>query len=158
MSTNRILFRRLNEDAKIPTKATMGAAGFDLYALEDTHIAGGSGMVKVPTGISVRLPEGTYGRIAIRSGLASEEHLCISGGVIDRDYKGEIKVLVFCVKTIDGGHTYWIKKGERFAQLVVEKIHDEAAECPLGEDYGADQSMIGGSSHEHAGFGSTGKY
>ncbi len=151
---NHVLFRRLNEAAKIPTKATNGAAGYDLYADEDVLVAGGMGTVKVRTGISVRLPPGTYGRIAMRSGLAREEHLCVSAGVIDRDYRGEIGVLVFCTKTADGGHSYWINKGERFAQLVIEKVYDGAA---TEEAASAVTSADSVTLCEHIGYGSTGK-
>jgi len=99
--TEIIQFKKLSEDAIIPTRGTTNSAGFDLYALEDTIIIGGGGNVLVPTGIAVQLPEGTYGRIAMRSGLAVRHHLSVSAGVIDLDYTGGLGVVVFCTKLFD---------------------------------------------------------
>jgi len=157
-----IQFKKLHQDAIIPTRATPYSAGFDLYALEDTHIDPLNGNTLVPTGIAVQLPENTYGRIAMRSGLAVKQHLTVSAGVIDVDYNGPIGVVVGCTKLVDvyifnGAHNveyvynrigYIIKKGERFAQLVVEKIcMANAIEVKeIKPRYG-----------RHEGFGSTGK-
>jgi len=96
-----ILFKKLHPDAIIPTRGTSASAGFDLYALEDTLIVGGAGNVLVPTGIAVELANGTYGRIAMRSGLAVKQHLGVSAGVIDIDYTGPIGVVVFSNKIFD---------------------------------------------------------
>lgn len=140
-------FKKLSPDATIPTRATERSAGYDLYALEERTIVGGEGFVLVPTGIAVRLPAETYARVAPRSGLAFKEHLTTGAGVIDRDYyPGSIGVLVACLKT---GHSYTIKKGERCAQLVIERICEESAvEIPADEVAAAST---------HTGFGSTGK-
>ncbi len=100
-TTDLIYFRKLYNDSIVPVRATPCAAAFDLYAYEDTIITGGAGNIMVSTGVAVQLPRGTYGRIAMRSGLAAREHLSVSAGVIDRDYTGEIKVLVFCSKVLD---------------------------------------------------------
>src|SRR6185295_317886 len=90
----------------------------------------------VSTGISVKIPSGYYGRIAMRSGLAKNQHLSVSAGVIDSDYRGAIGVLVYCTRFLTYSdaaqnydpvvlpHSYEIKAGERFAQLVIEKIHE----------------------------------
>jgi len=94
MSSEPVLFAKLHPDAIIPTRGTPVSAGFDLYALEDKLIVGGHGNILVPTGIAVKLPPNTYGRIAMRSGLALKQHLTVSAGVIDRDYVGPIGVLV----------------------------------------------------------------
>lgn len=93
-----IQFKKLHDDAIIPTKGTSHAAGYDLYALEETVIIGGAGNVLVPTGIAVQLPEGTYGRIAMRSGHAVKQHLNVSAGVIDQDYTGGLGVVVHCTR------------------------------------------------------------
>ena len=89
------LYVSLNsETAKIPTRATSGSAGLDTYASEGACIpAGGSGLVN--TGISIEMPAGVYARIAPRSGLAVKNRIAVGGGVIDPDYDGEIKVILF---------------------------------------------------------------
>lgn len=132
-------FKKLYPEAIIPTKGTTRAAGYDLYALEDRMIVGGQGSVLVPTGIAAKIPEDCYGRIAMRSGLAVREHLAVSAGVVDEDYyPGHVQVVVYCTKI---GHQVTIKKGDRFAQIIPEKIaHSEIS----GED-------------RKGGFGSTGQ-
>ena len=70
----------------------------------------------IRTGVAVKLPPGTYGRIAPRSGLAYNNDICVAAGVIDRDYyPREIGVLLYKVSS----HEYKIKKGDRIAQLIV---------------------------------------
>jgi dUTP pyrophosphatase len=82
-----------------------------LYALEDRTIIGGEGSVLIPTGISVKLTSGAYGRIAARSGLALKHHLAVNAGVIDEDYyPGHVQVVMYGTKI---GYTYTVKKGER---------------------------------------------
>lgn len=144
--TNYIKFRKLNDDAKIPTKGTNQSAGFDLYALEETKIVGGNGNYLVKTGVGCQLPYGTYGRIAMRSGLAVKQHLSVSAGVIDIDYEDKpLGVVVYCTKN---NHEYTIKKGEKFAQLVVEKMsYNKAIEV----------KSINKRFETHQGWGSTGK-
>jgi len=153
-----VQFKKLDPRAIIPTRATPDSAGFDLYALEDTEVKTGGGVtfmmpadyegcgsVIVPTGVAVKLPPGTYGRIAMRSGLAVRGHLAVSAGVIDRDYRGAIGVVAFMTRP---GVTK-IKAGERFAQLVIEKC-SYAAGVEVTE-FTEDKMQL------HAGFGSTGK-
>ena len=113
----------LDIDAVVPAKGTKEAAGYDLCALKEVTITGGQGNFLVPTGLALKFPHGTYGRLAIRSGLAVKQHLAVSAGVIDADYfPNHIQVVVFCTKN---GHSYTIKKRERFAQIILEKIHQE---------------------------------
>jgi deoxyuridine 5'-triphosphate nucleotidohydrolase len=140
---NCIRFSKLSADATMPRRGTPESAGFDLYAADDTLICPAMGMIAVPTNIAVQLPAGTYGRIAARSGLACKHHLAVGAGVIDADYTGEIIVLIYCVR--QKHEPYVIKKGERFAQLIVEKI----CTYPCVEVAAPPPSS-------HAGFGSTG--
>lgn len=139
----QILFEKLDANATVPTRGTPSSAGFDLYALADVTIGEGNTLVR--TGIAVALPSGTYGRIAMRSGLAVRHHLNVSAGVIDIDYRGEVGVVVYCTKP---GYSYTIKAGERFAQLIPELVSycDAAVVDRLPDP-----------AQEHAGFGSTGK-
>jgi len=112
-----ILVKKIHKDAKIPTKGTRRAAGHELYAIEDKTIPA-KGQQVVTTGISLRLPDGTYGRIVPRSELAIKHGITVNAGVIDRDYTGEIGVIL--VNLFD--HDYHIQTGERIAQLIPEKV------------------------------------
>ena len=103
--------------ATVPTKGSDCAAGYDLYAAEDRVIPTMENGL-ITTDISVKLPYGTYGRIAARSGLALRHNLMVGGGVIDADYTGIVKVILFNL----GPTNYCIQKGERIAQLICEKI------------------------------------
>ena len=88
------LVRIINENATIPHKGSTQAAGYNLSASKPTTINPG-GRTIVKTNIPIECPEGTYGRIAPRSGLAIKHGIDVGGGVIDRDYQGEIKVILF---------------------------------------------------------------
>lgn len=116
---NTIKFKKIHPDAIIPTRGTENSAGFDVYAIEDTLVVGGEGNVKVDTGIAVQLLPGTYGRISMRSGIGYREHLAVTCGVIDRDYVDSFALIIYCTKI---GHKYLIKKGERVAQIIPEKV------------------------------------
>jgi len=72
----------------------------------------------VKTGIAIGLPEGTYGRLAARSGMASNMGIAVGGGVIDADYTGEVKVIL---RNHDKADCLY-KAGDRIAQLIIEKI------------------------------------
>ena len=107
----------------MPLNQLKGSAGYDLCATKEVTIVGGEGNFMVPIGVALKFPPGTYGRLAIRSGLAVRQHLAVSAGVIDEDfYPNFIQVVVFCTKN---GYSYTIKKGERFAQIILEKIYQE---------------------------------
>ena len=80
---------KLSENAVIPTRGSSSAAGYDLYSAVDTAIpARGKGLVK--TDIQIKVPHGTYGRIAPRSGLSWKNHIDIGAGVVDEDYRGNV--------------------------------------------------------------------
>eukprot|EP01066_Platyproteum_vivax_P008601 Platyproteum_vivax@DN3640_c0_g1_i2.p1 len=98
----------------------------------------------VPTGLCIALPEGTYGRVAPRSGLAAKKHIDVGAGVIDVDYRGEVGVVLF---NLDPKEKFEIKKGDRIAQLIVEKC----LLAQIEEVSVLDQTVRGA-----GGFGSTG--
>ena len=105
----------INNDAIIPTRASKGSAGLDLYSNIDVDININS-IEKVNTGIRVSLPENTYGSIRDKSSLAAKGLLTL-GGVIDSDYTGEIIVIMTSlIKLIK------IKKGQKIAQLIVSNV------------------------------------
>ena len=144
MTLKQVGFKRLNDDATIPTRAHPTDSGFDIYASEDVIIEPGETTV-VPTGIAVQLPEGCEGQIRPRSGVTSKTKLRVQLGTIDNGYTGEIGVIVDNIAEdpmgnvmqyltyIDGmdyrveglpypNETYLIRKGDRIAQLVVQTL------------------------------------
>lgn len=131
-----------NAKAKAPTRGSALAAGHDLYSSEETVIkARGRGIVQ--TGIKIALPEGTYGRVAPRSGLAVKNGIDTGAGVIDADYRGLVGVVLFNNSDDD----FHVKEGERVAQLIVEKI--DTSDIAVVEEL--DETVRAG-----GGFGSTG--
>lgn len=111
--------KKLDDRAILPTYGSACAAGADLYALVDEEsltIAAGE-TVLVSTGLSVEIPEGYVGLIYARSGLATKKGLAPANkvGVIDSDYRGEVKVALFN----QSGKEQTIAAGERVAQLVI---------------------------------------
>ena len=115
--SNKLFVKRLNENAVLPTRGSREAAGLDIYAITDTYILPFSTNL-VPTGISLMIPYGYYGRIAPRSGVSVKTGLIVNAGVIDSDYRGEIKI-IFQNPTNEHKE---LKKGEKVAQLIIEKI------------------------------------
>ena len=77
--------------------------------------AGGKALVS--TALAMAIPEGNYGRIAPRSGLAAKHMIDVGAGVIDSDYRGEVKVLLFNL----GKEDFQVLHGDRVAQLIIEK-------------------------------------
>jgi len=110
MTLNKIGFKRLNDDATLPTKAHPTDSGFDLYASEDVIIEPGETEV-VPTGIAVELPKGFEAQVRPRSGVTAKTKLRVQLGTIDNGYKGEIGVIVDNIRTpiktvdVNGGRT-----------------------------------------------------
>jgi len=109
--------KKLSADARVPMKGTARAAGHDLYANEGTDVPA-RGQAIVGTGIAIGLPHNTYGRIALRSSLAVKHRLTTNAGVIDSDYRGEVKVVLANL----GDQPYRVEKRDRIAQLIVENI------------------------------------
>ena len=105
-----IKVKRMDPRAKVPTKGSPRGAGHDLYANEDKIIPK-KGQEVVNTGLAITVPQGTYGRIAPRSGLAVKYQIAVNAGVIDVDYTGEVKVVLLNL----GKEDYQVKKGERIA-------------------------------------------
>eukprot|EP00434_Breviolum_minutum_P035350 symbB.v1.2.031287.t1/scaffold3617.1/size53222/1 len=121
-SAKEMLVKRVNPSAVLPIRGSVAAAGFDLAAAEATSIpAGGKGVVK--TGLCIAIPEGTYARVAPRSGLAVKKMLHTGAGVVDYDYRGEVGVVLFNHGTED----FVVAVGDRVAQLILEKI--SMADC-----------------------------
>ena len=118
-----VLVRRLPEgrDLPLPERATPHASGFDLRAcLERPLVLEPGRRALVPTGIVVALPPGHEAQVRPRSGLALKKGLTLlnSPGTVDADYRGEIGVLLVNL----GQEPVTIRRGERIAQLVVQRV------------------------------------
>ena len=114
----QISIQLLNDLAKVPTRGSEYAAGYDLYAATDYIIdIAPHSTVKIGTGVAMELPEGTFGAIFARSGLATKKGLrpanCV--GVCDSDYRGEYIVPLHN----DTDEIMSIEPGERIAQLII---------------------------------------
>jgi len=114
---NTLKIKKLSENATIPKRGSAQAAGIDLSSAEDMTIAPGQRAL-VKTDLSIMCPEGTYGRIAPRSGLALKKGIDVGAGVIDSDYRGPVGILLFNL----GTDPFEVKKGDRVAQLILEQI------------------------------------
>jgi dUTP pyrophosphatase len=113
-----IRFVRLNEKAREPLRATTRSAGYDLCACLREGVAVTSGeVVIVGTGIAIEIPDGMFGMVCSRSGLAAKYGLVIlnSPGIIDSDYRGEIK----CIVINHSKTPFIIEGGMRIAQLII---------------------------------------
>lgn len=141
---NPVKFKTLTNTAIIPERATSGAAGYDIYSDETLTLEGG-GQAKISTGWAMEVPEGYYAEIRPRSGLAATHGVDTLAGVIDSDYRGEVKVLLIKHNKDFG---LIIEKGTRIAQLVFRK--HETPNVMLVDE-------LGDSSRGAGGFGSTGE-
>ncbi|OJT13371.1 Deoxyuridine 5'-triphosphate nucleotidohydrolase [Trametes pubescens] len=112
-----LLIKRHSDKARLPTRGSALAAGYDLYSAE-TKVIPAHGKALVDTQISVAVPAGTYGRVAPRSGLASKFMIDTGAGVIDADYRGVVFVLLFNLSDQD----FTVNEGDRVAQLILERI------------------------------------
>lgn len=140
-----IKIKKLYEDSVIPTKGSKYAAGFDLYAHESVIIAPHTN-VKVGTGVAIKAPDGTFGAIFARSGLATKQGLrpanCV--GVCDSDYTGEYIVAVHN----DSNDTRTIAQGERIGQVVF---------IPYMDAFFVEVEELEETERGDGGFGSTGE-
>jgi dUTP pyrophosphatase len=111
-----LCFTKLDEEAITPFRAHENDVGFDLFSLDEKTIQPG-GRECIRTGISIKLPQGCYGRIAPRSGLSVSFGIDIGAGVIDPGYTGEIIICVFNF----GENPFKVAKYCKIAQLICEK-------------------------------------
>ena len=113
----KLRIARLDERARLPTRAHDGDAGLDLYALEDAVLAPGE-RASVPTGIAVEIAPGQAGLVLPRSGLAARHGISVvnAPGLIDAGYRGEVRVLLL---NTDRERPFALAAGDRIAQLVL---------------------------------------
>ncbi len=139
---SNLYVKRLSSSATLPIRGSAGAAGYDLSSASDSVVPA-RGKALIPTDLSICVPSGTYGRIAPRSGLAWKNSIDVGAGVIDEDYRGPVGIILFNHSDLD----FNIKKGDRIAQLILEKIQI----APVKEVADLDETKRGSD-----GFGSTG--
>ncbi|KAL7741762.1 hypothetical protein ACLKA6_000371 [Drosophila palustris] len=135
-------FAKITANALEPVRGSEKAAGFDLRSAYDLVVpARGKAIVK--TDLQVQVPEGSYGRVAPRSGLAVKNFIDVGAGVVDEDYRGNLGVVLFNHADVD----FEVKRGDRIAQFICERIfYPELEQVDKLED------TVRG----EAGFGSTG--
>lgn len=145
---DRLLIHRVRPDAQLPMRAHPGDAGMDLVASEDVQIMPGK-RAKLGTGIAVAIPAGYVGYVHSRSGLAAKHGISVLNdpGVVDSGYRGELFVLLHNASS----HPYWIERGMRIAQLVIQKVQSPI----LVEDDAAWKASLN-TSRGDKGSGSTG--
>ena len=140
-------FKKLNENAVTPTRGSMQAAGWDLYAcIDKEYWIAPHETIKIGTGIALAIPDGYYGAIYARSGLATKQGLRPANavGVIDSDYRGEIIVALHN----DSENLQCVVPAERIAQLVI---------CPYAFVYEWEEvNELDETDRGEGGFGSTG--
>ncbi len=141
-----VKFIKLNENAKTPTFGTEFSAGADLYSAEEEVVIAPGETKFIGTGLATAIPVGTVGLIYARSGLACKKGLAPANkvGVIDSDYRGEIKVALHN----HGKEPQTVAKNERVAQMVITPYYS----VDYVESDSLDQTERGA-----GGFGSTGR-
>lgn len=146
-TTLTVELKMLDEGIAAPSYAQPGDAGADLRSTIDLFLAPGERHL-VPTGVAVGLPFGTVGLIHPRSGLAAKHGITVvnAPGTIDAGYRGEIKV---CLLNTDKDQGFQIRRGDRIAQLVIQRI-----EIALFQPVNA----LTDSARGTGGFGSTGGF
>lgn len=135
-------FKQLDRRAILPTRGSRASAGLDLYSIEAISLEPGQRAI-ARTGLAVAIPEGFYGRLAPRSGLATMKGLDVLAGVIDADYRGEIGCLLYNA----GDEKIELAENSKICQLIIEKIITPGA--VWAEDLNVTE-------RGHGGFGSTG--
>jgi dUTP pyrophosphatase len=141
----KVRINRINSDVKLPEYKHEGDAGMDIFYSGDDIVLTAGDRFLMPTGIKIAIPRGYEVQIRPRSGLAINKGLTVlnTPGTIDSAYRGEVKVIIFNT----GRQEVLIKKGERIAQMVLNKYETvEWEECAELDDTGRGEG----------GFGSTG--
>jgi dUTP pyrophosphatase len=142
--------KKLSETAILPTYANEFAAGLDFYIdgqVDELFCIGPDDIGMIGTGIAIEIPEGYYGMLVIRSGIAAKKHLTLANGVgiIDSDYRGEIKLIL----KNNSKYEQYITAGERIAQLIL---------MPFERANIIETETLSKTIRAEAGFGSTGNF
>lgn len=114
-----IQVQKLNKKAILPKMMRSGDAAIDLYSVEEVKVKA-SDRVVIKTGIALAIPQGYWGNIRDRSGLAVKHGLHTLAGVVDSNYRGEVIVAMINLSKED----YLIKQGDRVAQMIIAQHED----------------------------------
>lgn len=140
--------KKLREDAQLPSRATQGSAGYDLYACLDREITVAAGeTVKIPTGIAIELESSGFAAFVFARSSMGTKHSVIPAnavGVIDSDYRGEVCVFLKNYSQTD----YMVQPQDRVAQLIILPV-----ELPQLEEV----DELSDTQRGDGGFGSSGK-
>ncbi len=139
----KIKIQKINSEAIVPNYAIKGDAGLDFYSVEDV-ILKPMERKAIKTGVKIEIPEGYVGLIWDKSGLALNDGVKTMAGVVDSVYRGEVKTVLINLSNQD----FEIKKGQKIAQMLIQKI--EHPEIEIVE-------FLSESGRGEGGFGSTGK-
>ena len=138
---NVVKMQRVHSQAKLPVKGTSQSAGYDVFSVEKVTIRPYNRAL-ISLGLKMEMEVGFWASIRGRSGMASKGILAFNG-VIDADYRGEVKVILFNA----GGSDYTVESGDRIAQLTIEKVVDVNIE---------EVNELKSTNRAEKGFGSTG--
>ncbi|KAJ6728907.1 DEOXYURIDINE 5'-TRIPHOSPHATE NUCLEOTIDOHYDROLASE [Salix viminalis] len=114
---NSFRVKRLSKNVVLPSRGSPLSAGYDLSSVSVAKVPA-RGKALIPTDLSIAIPEGTYARIAPRSGLTWKHSIDVGGGVIDADYRGPVGVILCNHSDVD----FEVKVGDRVAQIIIQKI------------------------------------
>lgn len=131
-----------NEHAKLPTKGSSDAAGWDIYSPVDA-VLWSKNVCSLPSGLKISIPPGYYMQLYSRSGLAFKNKVRVIAGTIDSDYRGEVVVGLYN----DSDNDVIIKKGDRICQAIIHKVENVSFE---------QVSSLDETTRGNGGFGSTG--
>jgi dUTP pyrophosphatase len=137
---------RLDPDLPVPSYAHPGDAGADLYARQDVRLTPAGGRALVPTGIALALPPGFAGFVLPRSGLALRHGVtCLNTpGLIDAGYRDELRVLLVNTDPVE---PYDVRRGDRVAQLVIQRIETATFSEAERDELPASTRGVGGFGH-----------
>ncbi len=138
-------FVRLRPTARIPSRQTTGATGYDLHACLDAPIEVGELPVRIPCGIAFAAPEGADVQVRPRSGLSARGVMAVLG-TIDADYRGELMVTLY---RLPGADPLTVNDGDRVAQLVIAR----AVPATWREVASLDDTARGAGGHGSTGLG-----
>jgi len=147
MTKLEIAVQKLGGDAKIPAYAHEGDAGADLFSTIDRVLQPGERAL-IPTGLKMAIPHGYEGQVRPKSGLALKHGLTVlnTPGTVDAPYRGEVGVILI---NLDPKNAYEVKKGEKVAQMVFNKVEYAAF---------TEAAELAGTTRGEGGYGSTGKH
>lgn len=115
----KIKAKKLFPEAILPQAMRPGDAAMDFYSLKDYLIKVGERVI-VETGVAIAIPDGFWGNIRDRGGLPAKHGIHTMGGVFDSNYRGDVSIIMVNL----GQEDYQIKKGDRIAQMIIEKHED----------------------------------